>query len=159
MKKIIYLGLCTLLIFGLMPLSKPSADHSAGAVKWLTFDEAQKKGQAQDQKFLLFFYTDWCGYCKKLQQMTMADKSVADYINANFIPVLINSEKLPAVASRYGVGGVPDLRFLTPKGEEIARWPGYIEADQFLPLLKFIQTDSYQKMSYSEFLKNKSTKP
>lgn len=156
MKKNIYIGLFAILILGLMPISQPSADHSAEAINWMTFDEAQKKGQAQSQKFLLYFYTDWCGYCRKLEQNTFADKAIADYINANFIPVRINSEKLPKVASRYGVGGVPDLRFLTPKGDDIARWPGYIEADRFLPLLKYIQSDSYQKMSYGEFLKKKS---
>jgi len=119
---------------------------------WLTFDQAQKKGQDQDQKFLLYFYADWCGYCRKLDKQTFTDPSVAEFINANFIPVRINSDRMPKVAARYGVQGLPDLRFLSADGKNIARWPGYIEADKLLPLLKYIQTDSYLKMGYKEFL-------
>ncbi len=153
MKKLIFFIIFTSLMLNFFPINAIFADSSKGSVNWLTFDEAQKKGQGQSQKFLLYFYTDWCGYCRKLDHETFTDKTVADYINSNFIPVRINSEKMPQVAGRYGVGGVPDLRFLTAKGEDIARWPGYIEPDRFLPLLKYIQSDSYQKMSYGEFLK------
>jgi hypothetical protein len=153
MKRISFFVIGAALLLNLVPAFLPAADSATGVVNWLTFDEAQKRGQGQSQKFLLYFYTDWCGYCRKLDQKTFADQAVADYINANFIPVRINSERLPQVAGRYGVGGVPDLRFLTAKGEDIARWPGYIEADRFLPLLKYIQSDSYQKMSYGDFIK------
>lgn len=155
MKRHFFIGLMAALVLSLIPTAHPAAGSAPGAVKWLTFDEAQKIGQEQSQKFLLYFYTDWCGYCRKLDKSTFTDKAVADYINTNFIPVRINSEKMPKVAARYGVGGVPDLRFLTAKGENIARWPGYIEADRFLPLLQYIHTESYQKMSYGDFLKNK----
>jgi len=123
-------------------------------IKWLSFDEAKKiEAQTQSKKFLLYFYTGWCGYCRKLEQKTFMDKSVADYVNSHFIPVRINSEELPKIADRYSVSGVPDLRFLSAKGENIARWPGYIESDKLLPLLKYIHTDSYLKMGYSDFLK------
>ena len=142
-----------LLIMAALGSPYVSAKESPKAINWLTFDEAQKKGQDQSQKFFLYFYADWCGYCRKLEQQTFTDKSVADYINANFIPVRINSDRLPKVAARYGVQGFPDLRFLNAKGENIARWPGYIEADKLLPLLKYINTDSYLKMGYSDFLK------
>ncbi|MFZ1983240.1 MAG: thioredoxin fold domain-containing protein [Desulfatitalea sp.] len=146
----------TLLIFlcGLAaPMAAWAEQRPAPAIGWLDFEEAQKQGQDQSRKFLLYFFTDWCGYCRKLEQSTFSDKSVVDYINRNFIPVRINSEKLPKIAGRYGVSGVPDIRFLTPTGENIARWPGYIEAPKLLPMLKYIHSDSYQKMGYTEFLK------
>jgi thioredoxin-related protein len=146
----------TLLIFvcGLAaPMAVWAEQQPAQSIGWLNFEEAQKQGQDQSRKFLLYFFTDWCGYCRKLDQNTFADKAVVDYINRNFIPVRINSEKMPKIAGRYGVGGVPDIRFLSPSGENIARWPGYIEAPKLLPMLKYIHTDSYQKMGYTEFLK------
>lgn len=156
MNRFIRFCLIAIVIIGFTSTSLQAAETPAGSVNWLTFDQAQKEGQGQTKKFLLYFYTDWCGYCRKLEKTTFADPAVADYINANFIPVRINSERLPQVAARYGVGGVPDLRFLSAKGDDIARWPGYIEAERFLPLLRYIQSDSYQKMSYGEFLKKES---
>jgi len=151
MKRIICLSVA--LCYIIWPNPFLFAGTSTESINWLSFDQAQKNGQDLSKKFLLYFYTDWCGYCRKLEKETFADASVAAYINSHFIPVRINSERLPKVAARYGVGGVPDLRFLTPKGENIARWPGYIEAGKLLPLLEYIQTDNYLKMGYSEFLK------
>jgi len=127
---------------------------SDSAIGWLTYEEAQKLGtQNPPKKFFLYFYSDWCGYCRKIEKNTFMDKAVADYINNNFTPVRVNSEKLPKVAARYKVSGVPDIRFIDSKGEEIGRWPGYIEPSALLPLLKFIHTDSYLQMGYKDFLK------
>jgi len=137
----------------LSPLTEATAKDTT-QINWIDFDKAQKQGETQSQKFFLYFYADWCGYCRKLEKTTFSDKTVANYINNNFIPVRINSERMPKVAARYGVQSFPDMRFLTPKGENIARWPGYIEAEQLLPLLKYIQTDSYLKMNYRDFLKS-----
>lgn len=151
MKPITYalIAICCLM---LSPLSDASARDNA-SIKWLPFDQAQKIGEGQSQKFFLYFYTDWCGYCRKLEKDTFSNQAVANYINDHFIPVRINSERMPKIAARYGVQGYPDLRFLTAKGENIARWPGYIDADQLLPLLKYIQSDSYLEMGYRDFLK------
>ncbi|MBI5062097.1 MAG: thioredoxin family protein [Desulfatitalea sp.] len=137
------------------PMVTRSMAEPASAVAWQDYEAAQKSAQGQSRKFLLYFYTDWCGYCRKLEKETFSDKTVADYLNNNFIPVRINSEKMPKLAGRFGVSGVPDLRFVSPKGEDIARWPGYIEASKLLPMLKYIHTESYQTMSYGDFLKAK----
>ena len=147
--------LLTILCGLVVPLASQSRAEPAATIAWQDYESAQKASQGQSRKFLLYFYTDWCGYCRKLDKETFSDKAVADYINNNFIPVRINSEKMPKVAGRYSVSGVPDLRFVSAKGEDIARWPGYIEASKFLPMLKYIHTDSYQTMSYGDFIKEK----
>ena len=153
MKPFIRICLGVMLSFLFLASAATASSVPSGSINWLTYDEAQKQGQDQSRKYLLYFYTDWCTYCRKLEQNTFVDKEVAAYVNQNFIPVRINSEQMPKIAARYRINGVPNLRFLTSKGEDIAHWPGYIEAARFLPLLKYIQTDSYIKMGYSEFLK------
>ena len=153
MKRILRICLVVMLAGLVFSSIGTAANDPKDGINWLTFDEAQKYGQDQSRKFLLYFYTDWCGYCRKLEQSTFVDKDIATYVNQNFIPVRINSEQKPKIAARYRISGVPNLRFLTSNGEDIAHWPGYIEAARFLPLLKYIQTDSYLKMGYGEFLK------
>lgn len=153
MKRTIYLGilLCSLLTLFVRAAPAAQPEH---AIHWLSFDEAKKiETHDQSKKFLLYFYTSWCHFCRKLDQKTFHDRAVVDYIDSHFIPVRINSEERPKIAAHYGVRGVPDLRFLSSAGENIARWPGYIEPDKLLPLLKYISTDSYRKMGYDEFLK------
>jgi thioredoxin-related protein len=149
MKKVLWALL--LMSFVGIPCAVATPDS---AINWLTFDEAQKLERTSEKKFFLYFYTNWCGYCRKLEQSTFIDPSITDYINGHFIPVRINSEKLPKIAARYKVGGVPDIRFIDSAGEDIARWPGYIDPKQLLPLLKYIHTDSYLRMGYTEFLKH-----
>jgi thioredoxin-related protein len=153
MKRFAYICLGVMIVIGMVPLCAGASSAPNEGINWITFDEAQKFGEDSSRKFLLYFYTDWCTYCRKLEQSTFIDKEIAAYVNKNFIPVRINSEQKPKLAARYRINGVPNLRFLTPKGEDIAHWPGYIEAARFLPLLKYIQTDSYLKMGYSDFLK------
>lgn len=145
--------LWTLILLGCLMVPGGATAAAESAINWLTFEEAQKlESGNSDKKFFLYFYTKWCGYCRKLEQSTFMDKSVADYVNSNFIPVRVNSEKLPKVAAKHKVSGVPDIRFVNSNGEDIARWPGYIESQQLLPLLKYIHTDSYLRMGYSDFL-------
>lgn len=144
------LVLC-LLVPNMLSAREP-IDHT---INWLTFDQGQKKGQAQKQKFFLYFYADWCGYCRKLEKETFTNKDVAKFINANFIPVRINSDRLPKVTARFQVQGFPHMKFLTPKGEDIGSLPGYLDANQLLPMLQYIGSDSYLKMSFKQFLSRK----
>ena len=153
MKRIHYIYLGLLLGCLVAAPAIRAADASSGGIQWLTYEQASKQVHDPSRKYFLFFYTDWCTYCHKLEQNTFADKAVADYINQNFIPVKINSERNPKLAARFRISGVPNLRFLTPAGKDIAQWPGYIEPADFLPLLKYIHTDSYLKMAYRDFLK------
>lgn len=133
----------------LLSTAAPAAENIA----WKSFDQAQKETPAPQQKLFIYFYADWCSYCRKMENETFVDPAVASFINQHFLPVRVNSDEQSKIAARYGVSGLPDLRFLTPEGEAIARWPGYIEAKQLLPMLKYIQSDSYLKMGYKEFLK------
>lgn len=62
-------------------------------IKWLKVDEASSAIKSDPKKpILLTFYTDWCGFCKKMEKETFVDKDVVDYINANYIPVRFNAE-------------------------------------------------------------------
>ena len=128
-----------------------TSSKTGAAINWTTYDDAQKAGN-DTRKFFIYFYTDQCGYCRLLETKTFTDETVADYINSNYTPVRVNAGKEFKVASRFGIQGVPDLRFLTTKGEGIARWPGFIETEKLLILLRYIATDSYKIMNFNDFV-------
>jgi thioredoxin-related protein len=87
-----------------------------------------------------------------MEANTFKDSSVVAYINRNFIPIKVNSDKEPKTANQYNVRGLPNTFFLSETGEKIANRPGYIPPAEMLSLLKYIGSDSYQKMSYTKFL-------
>jgi len=104
---------------------------------------------------MLNFYADWCGFCKKMDNETFKDAAVVNYLNENFISIKVNSDKEQQVARDFYVQGLPTIWFLSNDGERLTSLPGYVPADRLLPLLKFIHTESYKKMKFSEFLKTK----
>jgi thioredoxin-related protein len=126
--------------------------RDAGKINWSSYADAQKSG-SNGRKFFIYFYSDHCGYCKRLESKTFTDQTVADYINTNYMPVRVNAGTEKELASRFGIQGVPDLRFVSPEGENIARWPGYIESERLLILLRYISTDSYKSKHFSDFVK------
>ena len=150
--------MATVLIILLMLGSVPAmaGKDSAGKINWLNFDASQKMKNDKNLKFFLYFHADWCTYCHKLEKNTFADQEVADYINTNFLPVIVDTMKDGRAASRFGVRGLPDIRFLTPEGEAIAKIPGYVGTKQMLTLLKYIHTDSYKTMSIADFSKQQN---
>jgi len=147
-------SLIIILSIALMIPIQVAANRPTGAkINWSTYDEAQNTGN-DSRKFFIYFYTDQCGYCRMLEKNTFTDESVVDYINSNYTPVRVNAGKEIKIASRFGIQGVPDLRFLSSKGENIARWPGYIEGARLLAMLQYIHTDSYKEMNFSDFVKS-----
>ncbi len=143
--------LITALLVLWMPLPLAADKSASSQIKWSTYSEAEQKGNA-GRKYLIYFYTDQCPACEMMKKTTFSDKTVIDYINANYTPVRVNAAKAPELASRFRILGVPDLRFLSPKGKEISRWMGYIDKQRLLTLLQYIETDSYKEISYKDFV-------
>jgi thioredoxin-related protein len=144
-----------LVIIGILLAAPGSVTSNSGdTIDWLSYEKAQQL--RQDRKYLVYFNASWCGFCRKMESTTFKDPEIVTFINRNFTPVLVNIDQEKQIAAQYGVRGVPDLRFISSKGEPIARWPGFIKSEQLLPLLKYIHSDSYLTQEYSQFLKDHS---
>ena len=135
-----------------IPIQAAASSKDDVKINWSSYADAQKTSN-NGRKYFIYFYSEGCGYCKMLESKTFSNEAVADYINAHYTPVRVNAGKEMNLASRFGIRGVPDLRFLTPEGDSIARWPGFIESGRLLILLRYIGTDSYKNMNFSDFVK------
>ncbi|MFH2137771.1 MAG: thioredoxin family protein [Candidatus Omnitrophota bacterium] len=115
-----------------------------GNIDWYS-DLEQAKIDAQDQEMLLLidFYTDWCGWCKRLDKDTYANKEVAE-LAKNFVCVKINADKFPQLTKEYNVQGFPSTVYLRPDGTRIEVIPGY------MPPAKFMQVMNKMLADYSE---------
>ena len=165
MKKLI-----AILTISLLVLTSSIAGEKA-ELKWRSFDaktlaEAKKK----DKKFLVDVYTTWCRWCKRLDEDVYGNEKIAAYIGEKYIAVKINAESDAKInykdtvlsemgfARAFGVTGYPTILFLEPDGDAITSLGGYVPAERFLPIAKFIGEDHYKKMSWQDYL-NKQSSP
>ncbi|MCQ2607352.1 MAG: thioredoxin family protein [Bacteroidales bacterium] len=61
-------------------------------IQWISFEKAMALAQKDGKPLLVDVYTDWCGWCKRLDATTYQDSAVVAYINNNFHAVKFNAE-------------------------------------------------------------------
>jgi thioredoxin-related protein len=136
------------------PSSTLQAKVSQEGIKWHTYEEGMALGKNEKKKVFLSFYADWCRYCKVMDSKTFKDDSIVSYLNENFIAIKVNSDMERKLAASYRVTGLPSTCFIAETGENIGSQPGYIPPETMLPLLKYINTDSYKKMDWQKFMES-----
>lgn len=164
-------------ILTLMCIILPFNVH-AQKINWLTFEEAIELNKANPKKIFIDVYTDWCGWCTKMDQTTFTDSEVVEYMNENFYPVKLNAEQqepieyngytfkfIPqgrrgahqlAASLLQGKMSYPSYVFMNEEEKLITILPGYMKAPEFITILEFIGSDSFLSMPFEEF-KNKNT--
>jgi thioredoxin-related protein len=65
---------------------------SGQEINWMTIEEAELAVKKQPKKILIDVYTDWCGYCKKMDKTTFQDKDMINYLNKEFYCVKMDGE-------------------------------------------------------------------
>lgn len=131
-------------------------------IKWYPYEEGLAAGQKEGKKIFLHFYADWCHFCKEMKKRTFASSNVINYLNENFISILVNTDKEGKLASNYFVRGLPATFFLTPDGKKInmpieagksmSNIPGFISEEMFLKLVRFVHEDSYNSMTFKDYI-------
>lgn len=96
------------------------------------YQVALSRAGEEGKPVMVEFYTDWCGWCKRLERDTFADAKVQQALE-HFIPVKLNAEREGReLATRMGVRAYPTVVFFDSSGRELGRIPGYMSAEPFL---------------------------
>lgn len=110
--------------------SGPGVSFASG-----TFDEALARARSEKKLLLVDVYTDWCGWCKKLDREVFSDARVAEAARS-LVAVRVNAEKGgEKVAERYDVQGYPVVLFVDGSGTVVKRIDGYVDATEMLRIL------------------------
>jgi len=144
-------------------------------VQWLSIEEAMILQKGEKRKIFVDVYTDWCSWCKKMDQSTFTDPEVAAYLNSHYYPVRFNAEQTESIEYkdktyrfvRNGTRGFhelsaewlqnrlsfPTVVFLDENLNLIQPLPGYQDAEKLQVVLEYFGTDSHRKTPWETFEK------
>ncbi|MBK8397223.1 MAG: thioredoxin family protein [Leptospiraceae bacterium] len=92
--------------------------------KWLSsLDKALEKARIENKPVFVDLYTDWCGYCKQLEENVFPLVEVSNELE-KFITVRINGDLSPDLVTKYTVRGYPTLLVLDKNGYLIEKITG-----------------------------------
>jgi len=147
------------------------------SIKWLSFQEMVVLQKQNPKKVLIDVYTDWCGYCKKMDAETYTNSEIIKYLNEKFYIVKLNAEmKDSIVYEKYtfvnpnpnqtrsthqlayslldGKLGYPSTVFLDEKMQRLTVAPGYYNAKNFEIIINWIASEAYKTQTNDDFAKS-----
>jgi len=142
-------------------------------VKWYSIEEAIQLASEEPRVLLIDVYTDWCGWCKRMDATTFSDPEVAAAMNKHFYPVKLNAEgkedivigertfkfvpsgkrgyhEMAAILTK-GRLSYPTISYVDAQGRVLQAAPGYKNAEDFRVYLEYYSGDTYQNQTYEEF--------
>jgi thioredoxin-related protein len=153
--------------------------NNTSKVNWLTWEQAIAKLESdaskglKPKKIFIDVYTDWCGWCIKMDKLTFQEASISAYLNQNFYSVKLNAEQkaeisfagktfkfIPSGNRGYhelasalldGKMSYPTVVFLNEKVELLQRIPGYLDIPTFDCILHYLAEDHYLTTPWGEF--------
>lgn len=147
----------------------------AQAVQWISWEEAVQLTQSDSntKKIFIDVYTDWCGWCKKMDKDTFQNPEVAAYMGENFYMVKFDAEgKDPieyqgktfkyvpsgrrgyhelAAALLQGQMSYPTVVFLDEKLNMLSPVPGYQKAKPFLKIARYFGDNIYKTQDWKAY--------
>ena len=150
-----------------------SVSAKAQDVNWISVEKAYELSKTDAKPILIDVYTDWCGWCKRMDKDTYAKADIIKFINENYYAVKFNAEQKDSIhvldhtfkfvaqgkkgyhefaaALLNGNLSYPATVFLTSTFELITVVPGYQAEKEFDVILHFIEGEHYNSTTFQEF--------
>ena len=165
MRKIMFVAL-----LGLMAMPRLEGQEK---VKWYSIEEAIALSMEKPRIMVIDVYTDWCGWCKRMDATTFSDKEVIKALNEKFYPVKLNAEGKEDITigdktytfvdnGRRGYHEVaaivtngrlayPTISYLDGQGKILEVAPGYKDVKGFKEYLSYFSEDHYKTQTFEEY--------
>jgi len=112
------------------------------ALKWYSINEVEQLQAKTPKKVIIDVYTNWCRWCKVMDQKTFTNPALIDYLNENYYMVKFNAEQKEVATfkgKKYefhsnGLKGFNTLAAELTQGK--LSYPSFVVLDEKLNTLK-----------------------
>ena len=161
-------------LFALMGMSAMAQEK----IQWMSFEDAVERCAKEPKMVFIDVYTDWCGWCKRMDQSTFANPVIAKYMNEHFYAVKFDAERQDTLffqgkqfvgvmrpdgrkgshqlahALLKGKMSYPSYVIMNEEMKIIQVIGGYQDAKNFEPMIHYFGDEAYKTMNGEDFLKN-----
>lgn len=143
-------------------------------IEWLSWEQMVLKQQAEPRKVLVDIYTNWCGWCKKMDKEVFATELITGIVNEHYYAVKLNAEQkeditfgdytftYKADAGRRGAHELaiqllegkmsyPTVVYLNEKLEILSRVPGYQNVGSQEVILSYFAEEAYTHTEWATY--------
>ena len=142
-------------------------------INWMSIEEAEARCAEEPRMIFIDVYTDWCGYCKKMDKQTFSDATVAKILGKYFYPVKFNAEGQSKVTWRgqtynpvnqgrnkvhqFALAtlgqqmGFPTFALFRADGSLLQTIPGFYTAKDFTVILWYFASGDYNKYPFPQY--------
>ena len=164
----------TLLLFTAFTGCAQDKPH-AGGIRWMSITDAYRQSLRDTAKKKVFIdvYTQWCGWCKRMDATTFEDPVVITYMNEHYYPVKLDAEvkdtivlgdKVFVYKPEYRANEVavallnqkmsyPTSILLDESFNMLAPVPGFQTTEQIVPVLRYFGENIYKTLTWENYEK------
>lgn len=143
-------------------------------IKWLTWEQAMEKSKVEKKKIFIDIYTEWCGWCKKMDKSTLSEGHLALYLNDHYYAVKFDAERItPAILKdkeykhvKNGTKGYhelaihflqgqmsyPSMVFLDEDLNLIQSIPGYQDTKTFEMIITYFGSNGHKSVPWQRYM-------
>ena len=138
--------------------STDKKEASNKEIQWLSFDELQVAMKKNPKKVFMDVYTDWCGWCKKMEKSTFTNPEVIKYINEHYwnltLPFGAKDIVDETISYQYFIKNADGTISYDWGGNDKSFNPSKIKAKQVLLNDSWNAAGYYENAFYTEPFKN-----
>lgn len=122
------------------PAAAQGGETKAAKLPWLSdLAAGREAARAGNKRLLADAWAEWCAACRELDEKTFSRPEVREAL-ADIVLVKLDftrkSEASDRLKRELGIIGMPTVMLFDPQGKEIRRFSGFLEAREFLELLR-----------------------
>jgi thioredoxin 1 len=142
------------------------------SIHWVGLEQGFASAKETGKPVFLWFYGDWCGYCKKMTETVFPDSSIIASLNTNFVPIRVltsSTKKIKYMDStmteadfamqKFNARRVPSTWFVEPDGCRILHLRGFRPVSDLAKNLEFVRTKQYGKCENVPVIDPQENKP